>query len=227
MLNEVLWFVSLLLTLGMVLVFYRFFGRVGLHVSIVLSIVLCNIEVLKQVRLFGINTTLGNTLYASIFLATDMLGEFYGKKEARRGVILGFLAMFLAAVHMTFAVNYAPSDFDTAHAPLKAVFGLVPGIAFASLAAYVASQYHDVVIYDVIKRKTKGRHLWLRNNASTMLSQLIDTAVFTTIATMFGVFPLAAAPEIFLTAYFFKLVVAVLDTPFIYLALFFKPRERE
>jgi len=92
----------------------------------------------------------------------------------------------------------------------------MPRIAFASLVAYVASQNHDVWAYHFWKRKTNGRFLWLRNNASTMVSQLIDSVVFCVIA-FWGAFPFAVFLQILATTYLFKWLVALFDTPFIYL----------
>jgi queuosine precursor transporter len=226
--NEVLWFLFLLINLSVVLLFFRFFGKTGLFIVITYSIVLCNIQVLKQVSLFGFNATLGNILYAGIFLATDMLGEFYDKKEAQKGVIVGFLTTILMAGFMQIALLFTPNESDFIQPALKEIFGLVPSIVAASLLAYLCSQFHDVLVFDYLKKKTKGRHLWLRNNASTLLSQLIDSLVFTSIAVWLGAFgdiPLSIAFEIFLTTYLIKSVVAIMDTPFLYLACFFKGKE--
>ncbi|MGE4298838.1 MAG: queuosine precursor transporter [Desulfovibrionaceae bacterium] len=215
--NELLWFAFMTLDLTMVLVLFRFFGKTGLYAIIVFNLILCNIQVLKTVELFGFVTTLGNILYASIFLATDLLGEFYGKKSARKGVLLGFITLLLAVAYMQIAIRFAPAPGDFAQPLFEGIFGLLPRLAAASLAAYLLSQMHDVWAYEFWKKKTEGRHLWLRNNASTVVSQAIDTVVFCSIA-FIGVFPAGVWFEITCTTYLFKLVVALADTPFIYLA---------
>lgn len=225
MTNETLWFVFLIVNISMVLVFYRFFGRAGLYVVITYSIILCNIQVLKQVRLFGMDATLGNILYASIFLATDMLGEFYGKRDARRGVIIGFATAILMAVFMNFALAFEPNKFDEVQPAMTVIFGLVPSVVVSSLLAYLCSQFTDVFLFDYFKKKFLGRHLWLRNNASTMISQCIDSAVFTGAGVFLGVFPAQAFWGIFLVAYIIKVIVAICDTPFIYLAKAFRPHK--
>ncbi len=222
--NELLWFIFLLLNISTVVAFYHFFGRTGLYIVITYSIILCNIQVLKQVQLFGLDATLGNVLYAGIFLATDMLSEFYGKRDAQRGVIIGFAATVIMALFMQIALFFEPNAFDEVDPSLRVVFGLVPSIVAASLLAYLCSQFHDVFLYHKLKKLTRGRHMWLRNNLSTISSQLIDSLVFTGVATWLGAFPPEAFWTIFLVAYVIKVIVAACDTPFLYLARRLKPR---
>lgn len=215
--NETLWILFALVDLCMVLVVYRFFGRVGLFGLMVFNLLLCNIQVLKTVELFGLTTTLGNVLYASVFLATDLLSEFYGKKEARKGVLLGFVALVMMVAYMQIALLFQPAAEDFAQPHLSALFGFMPRIALASMAAYLISQLHDVWAFHAIKERTGGKMLWLRNNASTMISQLLDSSIFCVIA-FWGLFPPNVFVEILFTTYIVKVAVAALDTPFMYLA---------
>jgi len=225
MLNEVLWLAFLLLDLAVVLAMWRLFGKTGLYVVIAYSIILANVQVLKFIDLFGMTTTLGNVLYASIFLSTDILSEVHGKREARRGVIIGFLVMVIMVVYMRLGLIFTPASVDESQGALLQIFGPQWQIAAASLTAYAVSQLHDVWMFHLLKAKTQGKRLWLRNNVSTLLSQLLDTIVFTGLAVVLGVFPAEAAVEIFLTAYVMKLIVALVDTPFIYLARRWEPAE--
>ena len=199
------------------LLVYRIFGKEGLFVAIVISIILCNIQVLKIVELFGLTATLGNILYGSIFLSTDILSEIYGKKAARRGVWFGFYALIFTTVMMQLAMMFKPAPDDFIDPSLRQIFSFLPRVAAASICAYLVSQMHDIWLYHILKDRTRGRHLWLRNNATTMMSQLIDSIIFCFIA-FWGVFPTNTFLEILLTTYLFKWMVAVLDTPFIYLA---------
>ena len=98
--NELLWVLFLVIDLLVAVFVYRLFGKTGLYALIVMNIIICNLQVMKIIKLFGLTTTLGNILYASIFFATDMLGEMYGKKEARTGVWLGFGMLVLATAYM-------------------------------------------------------------------------------------------------------------------------------
>ncbi|WP_207260793.1 queuosine precursor transporter [Desulfovibrio sp. Huiquan2017] len=215
--NELLWILFALMDLCMVLVVYRLFGKVGLFGLMVFNLLLCNIQVLKTVELFGLTTTLGNVLYASVFLSTDLLSEFYGKKEARKGVLLGFVTLVMMVGYMQIALYFQPAASDFAQPHLEALFGFLPRVALASMAAYLVSQLHDVWAFHAIRERTGEKHLWLRNNASTMISQLLDSAIFCIVA-FWGVFPADVFMEILLSTYIIKVVVAALDTPFIYLA---------
>ncbi|MGE4504344.1 MAG: queuosine precursor transporter [Desulfovibrionaceae bacterium] len=222
--NETLWLGFLLLDLCVVLAVYRFFGRVGLYGLIVFNLILCNIQVLKLVELFGLTTTLGNVLYASVFLSTDILSEKHGKAEARRAVLLGFTALVMATAYMQIALRFTPSEADFAQQSLATIFGFFPRVALGSILAYLVSQMHDVWAFHAVKARTGERHLWLRNNASTLVSQLLDTLIFCFVA-FWGdaAFPAPVFWNVVLTTYLFKLVVALADTPFLYVARRIRP----
>ncbi len=119
--------------------------------------------------------------------------------------------------YMQIALLFQPAADDFAQPHLSALFGFMPRIALASMAAYLISQMHDVWAFHAIKERTGGRMLWLRNNASTMISQLLDSSIFCIIA-FWGLFPMNVFMEILLSTYIIKVAVAALDTPFMYLA---------
>ncbi len=215
--NSALWFGFLILNLIVVVVVYRYFGKAGLYMVIVASVITANIQVLKTVRLFGLVSTLGNVIYGCVFLATDILSEVYGKKSAQRGVWLGFAGMVLVTVWMQISLIFIPDASDFAQESLETIFGIMPRIMAGSILAYLLSQHHDVLAFHYWKNKTEGRFLWLRNNASTMVSQFIDTVTFSLVA-LWGVFEIDIWWQILLTTYLMKWIVAVVDTPFIYLA---------
>jgi uncharacterized integral membrane protein (TIGR00697 family) len=217
--NEVLWVLFILGNFIVTLAVFRFFGREGLMFLIAAFIILCNLQVMKITTLFGVTVTLGNILYGSIFFATDLLNEIYGKKAARRGVIAGFIALLLMTGVMQLALLFGVADdqwAQTVQDSMQTIFGFMPRIALASVVAYLLSQLHDVWAFHFLRRKTTGRHLWLRNNLSTMVSQLIDSAVFCGIA-FWGVLPVELFTEILISTYVIKFVVAAVDTPFMYL----------
>jgi len=222
--NEILWLIFLVADLLLALLVFRLFGKTGLIAYIVLSIITCNLQVLKLVDMFGVTTTLGNILYGSIFFCTDLLGESFGKKEAQRAVWIGFISVVLMTVFMQVALWFNPSEYDELHPHLAAIFGFMPRVVISSLIAYLLSQLHDVWAFHWWRERFKGRHLWLRNNASTVVSQALDSTIFVLLA--FAPLPiLGAAPgmdsweviwQIWVTTYVIKLIVAVIDTPFIY-----------
>ncbi len=215
--NEILWLIFLIFDLCAVILMFKLWGKHGLYAMIASSVIVCNIQVLVTVKMFGMVATLGNIVYASIFLSTDILSECYGKKEARKGVWIGFFCLFWSMIAMQFAIRFIPdaSDFIMPH--LKEIFSLLPRVSAASLAAYLISQHHDIWAFHFLKKRTEGKYLWLRNNLSTAVSQLIDSIVFT-LGAFWGVFGSSELLQIVVTTYLFKIVVAALDTPFIYLA---------
>lgn len=223
MINELLWVGLSLISFVFLLICYRLFGKIGLYAWTTFAIVLANIQVLKTIQLFGIVATLGNIIYGTIFFVTDILSELYGKKESKKAVYLGLFATFASMVLMYICINFIPHSSDFANESLTTIFTIVPRIAIGSIIAYFISSMHDIYAYEFWKKKTKGKHLWLRNNLSTMVSQLIDTIIFSTIAFL-GMFPFDIFLQIMLSTYIFKWLTAALDTPFIYVAKAMKKR---
>ncbi|ELK44174.1 queuosine precursor transporter [Halobacillus sp. ACCC02827] len=223
--NEWIWIGFALINFLLLISMYRLFGKPGLFVWIGMSTVLANIQVVKTIELFGLNATLGNIVYGTAFLATDILNEKYGRKDAQKAVWMGFSTLIIMTMIMQTALLFAPGENDMAQPALETLFGIVPRIAIGSLAAYIVSQYFDVWLYSRLKKLFPAdRHLWIRNNGSTMISQLLDTAIFCTIA-FYGLYPGGIFLEIFLTTYIIKFAVAALDTPFFYWAKKIKPSE--
>ncbi|KGE73770.1 queuosine precursor transporter [Spirochaeta lutea] len=218
MANELWWLLLLVTNFAAILFIYRFMGRIGILIWIPIATIIANIQVLKTIELFGVTATLGNIVYATSFLVTDILSENYGKKSARSAVLIGFFSLITATVVMNIALGFLPSPEDFAQESLVTLFSILPRITLASLAAYGISQIHDIWAYQFWRQKLPAsRYIWVRNNASTMVSQLIDTLIFNTIA-FAGVFPWDIWWEINLTTYLLKWLVAGLDTPLVYIA---------
>ncbi len=218
--NEILWLAMLLANFLLIILAYKLFGKWGLIMWIPISVIVANIQVIQTVELFGLVATLGNIVYASSFLVTDILSENYGKEEAKKAVWIGFFSLIAMTLLMNLALAFLPLAGDefaaTAHSATSTIFSLMPRIAIASLAAYFLSQRHDVWAFHFWKNRfPKNSQLWLRNNLSTMVSQLIDSVVFVLIA-FWGVFETSVLTEIFITTYLLKFVVAAADTPFVY-----------
>ncbi len=218
--NELLWLAMLLANFLLIILAYKLFGKLGLILWIPISVIVSNIQVIQTIELFGLVATLGNIVYASSFLVTDILSENYGKHEAKKAVWIGFFSLIAMTLVMNLALQFRPLEGDefasTTHGALSTIFELMPRIAIASLTAYLISQRHDVWAYHFWrKRFSKDNQIWLRNNLSTMVSQFLDSAIFTLIA-FYGVFETGILWEIFITTYVLKWVVAAADTPFIY-----------
>ncbi|ALS78560.1 MULTISPECIES: queuosine precursor transporter [Planococcus] len=207
----------------LLVIMYKFFGKTGLFAWVAISTVLANIQVTKTIEIIGLTATLGNSLYASTFLATDILNEKYGKKEAKKAVWLGFSSLLIMVLVMQFGIKFIPDDSDFAQDSLETIFGLIPQIAIGSMVAYLASQHLDVIIFSALRKMfPKDSQFWIRNNGSTLISQLLDTLIFTSIA-FWGVFPFDVWIQIFISTYVLKFIVSVMATPFGYLAKIIKP----
>ncbi len=222
--NELLWMLLMLVSFLGIILAYRFFGKLGLYSWMTMAIIVANIQVMKTVQIFFWVTALGNIVYGTTFLVTDILNENYGEKQAKKAVWLGFFILITVAIVMQICLGFIPHETDTLSPALERIFGFLPRIAFASLAAYLVSQNHDIWAFDFWKKVFKGRYLWLRNNISTMTSQLLDNIIFTWIAFigffgLFGwnqLFEWNIVLQIFLVSYVMKLLVALFDTPFVY-----------
>lgn len=227
--NEMLWAGMLIVNFLAILFAYVRFGRIGLYIWIPISTILANIQVVMLVDLFGFGTTLGNILYAGGFLVTDILAENYGREYAKRAVKIGFFSLIVMTVIMQIAVNFTPSDVEEGILTfngVKRIFDFMPRIVIASLISYWVSQSHDIWAYEKWRERfSEKKHIWIRNNMSTMVSQLIDNSLFTIIA-FWGVYPKEVLLEIFITTYFMKFIVAVFDTPFVYVASHLKSKKK-
>ncbi len=221
--NELLWLVFLVVQFGLLVGVYKLFGLTGLYVWIGFAIVAANIQVIKMIDLFGLPATLGNIMYGSIFLATDLINEKYGRKKAQKAVYIGFMIMVSFTAITQLSLAFTPNMDDFANESLLTIFSLLPRITAGSLIAYLVSQTLDVFLFDKIKAKfgTPGQ-LWIRNNGSTIVSQAIDTAIFTLIA-FTGQYDMSVVISIFWTAYIIKLLTSIADTPFVYWMRKIKP----
>ena len=214
---------TLLFLYAGVLTFYRLFGTAGLYCWIAIATILANIEVMVLVKAFGMEQTLGNVMFATTFLVTDILSEVSGKKTATKAVGVGIAAALLFLVVSQSWLLYVPADDDTAMASMKALFSNTPRILFAGFLTYAVVQYFDVWLYhrlwDATSRRT-GRsrpYLWLRNNASTLTSQAINAVLFT-LGAFYGVYDTRILLSIMASSYAIFVVTSLADTPFLYLA---------
>jgi uncharacterized integral membrane protein (TIGR00697 family) len=232
---ELIWVAELVVCFGGILLFLRLFGPAGVCAFVVLAVICANIQLLKVVdsSVLGEPVAQGTIVFASTYLCTDILTEYYGRRWAHRAVWLGFFALLAFTLLMLGTLGYAPLSPDVAEATgnahalgmqehLLAVFTPIPIFYIAGMAAYLASQFHDVWLYRLIRRLTNGRWLFLRNNVATMVSALIDNTIFSLLAwVVLPREPLDLDTVIWtyiLGTWVLRVVVALLDTPFIYLA---------
>ncbi|TGD71777.1 VUT family protein [Mangrovimicrobium sediminis] len=167
----------------------------------------------------GLTISGGIMAYWLTFPVTDVVGEIFGRRRAQLVVWLGFGANVLVLGMSQLAVALPPSPYYQDQAAFSTVLGAVPLIVVASLAAYLVAQSHDVWAFEFWRRRTGGRHLWLRNNLSTVGSQLLDSLVFNGIAFwLFAEERMALSEFIAMTLgyWMFKVGIAICDTPVVY-----------
>lgn len=215
--------VYVLINFSLFLLCYRLFGKKGLYAWIGVATVIANIQVTKTIDMFGIVMTLGNTMYVSLYMTSDLLNEKYGQKEARKAVWFGFFTLLMTTLIMQMALFFTPAEGDFAQDSLKNIFGLMPRLALGSLSAYFVSQFLDVKLYSWIRKfYPKPEHFWIRNNGSTMISSFVDTLIFCLIAFSIPNYGWGVWVEILLTTYIIKFVLTAVGTPFLYKARTFK-----
>lgn len=216
MMNEILWVLTLILSFLSIIFCYKYLGKAGLFLWVVVATIVSNIQTVKIVELFGFETSLGTILYGSTFLATDILNYKCGVKESRKTIIYGFLAMLIMTLFMSVCLIYIPSTNDFAQESLTTIFSINIRITIASLLGFGVSQFIDSWLFDKLQKKYNK--IWLSNNFSTTFCQLIDTLIFCLI-TYYGTMDFNIILEIMISMYILKFVVALLDTPFMYLAV--------
>ena len=229
---EALWVITVFYDLLLASLLFYFFGKEGLYLAIVLGIVLSNLQggKVSDVVIFDrtFTVSMGAIMYSGIYFATDLLSEKYGRREANRAVILGALANIAVMLTLVLSTFFLPSDVadsaDEVHNAISTLAVYSPIFVIGSITAYLISQLFDVWIFHKIKSITGTRMLWLRNNLSTLLSQALDTFIYTFVWVLAGQLDFATAAAIALSKYIFKFAIAILDTIFIYMLRETKPK---
>lgn len=177
-----------------------------------------------NISIFGNNLfeiSVGILPYPITFLITDIISEIYGKKRANDIVIAGILASIFSMCIIYFANAVPATDWSPIKDILFAkVFGNTAIAVFASMLAYLLAQLVDIQIYHFWKHLTKGQHLWLRNNCSTFLSQLVDTCTVLLLLCAFGEIAWDKFLGLLISGFLFKILIAFIDTPFLYLSVY-------
>ncbi|GGH97518.1 MULTISPECIES: queuosine precursor transporter [Mammaliicoccus] len=218
MYNELIGIGTFFVTFILMLVLYRIFGKTGLFVWVAIGTIIANIQVIKTVELFSVSATLGNVMFASIYLATDILNDIYGRKQAKKAVWLGFSSVIVMVILLQCSLAFIPAQDDVSQQALETIFNIVPRIALGSIIAYIIGQHLDVLLFTLIKKKfSSDKTFYIRAYGSTVVSSIVDTAIFVLIA-FYGNLPNSVVFEIFITTYFLKLLTTISNVPFGYIA---------
>lgn len=214
--NIILGVISIILTFSSVVLMEKLFKKEGLYVWVSIATILANIIVCKTVTVLGLTSSLGNIMFASNFLATDILSEKYGKEDAKKAITIALVSTIIFIVTTQISLLYIPDTTDIAQESMKTLFGLNLRTSIASLSMFYISNLFDIYLFDKLRQKYPKK-LWLRNNVATIISNSAENYFFATIAFL-GIFDIPTIISIATTGTIIEIVIALLDTPFIYLS---------
>lgn len=236
---EIVWIIFLLLCFFSILLLLKFFGKTGLYIYTVVAVIAANIQVLKLVNFsfFQNPIALGTILFSSTFLCTDILSEYYGSKSARKNILLGFSGFLLMTLFMLFTMGFKPLEVENIsndyiwaldiQENLLILFMPLPIFFVASMIAYFSSQFFDIWCFKKLSTLTNKKYLWFRNNFSTLISTFIDNTIFSIFAWIILNPEPLKIKTVFITfilgTYVLRMIIALIDTPFMYLAKYFLP----
>ena len=220
--NAIILFIEVAVIFSALLVCYKLFGKYGVFAWVGIATVLANVITAKNADILGLSTAIGTVMFASTFLATDILSENHSEEDAKTAVFIGLFADVLLIVSTQIALLYKPSAIDYADDAMRTLFSLNLRISLASMVMYFIANMADVKIFT--KMKEKGTALWLRNNVATIVCNCLENFGFIWLAFV-GIYDTAAILEIALATSAVEMIVAVLDTPSIYVARKLKQKE--
>jgi len=188
---------------------------VALSMIFVTLLLVANITAVKIIAVGTEGIDAGILAYPFTFLISDVISEIYGRKTTTKIIWMGFAVSLVMVVMVYIAGQLPAAEFWSNQRAYDQILGAVPRIVLASMIAYLVSQHHDVIAFHMWKNLTKGRFLWLRNNASTLVSQAIDTVLFVIIA-FIGVYAWHELWGMIWVTYLIKMCLAIADTPLLY-----------
>ena len=215
--NVLLIFVNILVTFSIVLLIEKIFKKEGLYVWGAIALIMANILECQTIGLFnGFTSTCGNVLFASVFLATDIMSEKYGVEYSKKAIKLAVASMIAFTVIMQIGLLFVPDKTDMAHESMQALFSLNLRISISSIVMFYLSNNLDIFLFEKIKKKLP-KQLWIRNNVATMVSNVIENYFFIFFAFV-GIYDIPTMFNIATTISIVEIVIAIFDTPFLYLS---------
>jgi len=213
--NEIIFILITLLSLSLPMI-ASMFGYTALTSCAVFLVMITLIFTSYIIEVFGHSTSSAICFFAAIFLTTDILGEKYGHKKALKTVSITVLANIIFVSLGLLITQLIPIENSNINSAISTFFTFIPRILIAGILAYAISQSIDVHLFALYKKYTKGKHLWIRNIGSTIISQFFDTIIFILLA-FYGVLNNSILIDLFITTYIIKSLIALLDTPFCYI----------
>ncbi|MFB1049762.1 queuosine precursor transporter [Paraliobacillus sp. JSM ZJ581] len=194
----------------------------GLFVGL---LILSNIIAVKLITIGDLVLPGAAIVYVVTYLITDVVGEVYGKEAAMKTVRAGFITQIVALLFIFVSIHLPAASAFSMQTEFEMILGGSFRVMFASLLAYLVSQHIDVAIFHKLKQRHGDKKLWLRNNLSTVSSQLLDTIIFIVVAFV-GIVPTNVLIGMIATQYVFKFIVAIVDTPITYLLVRLAKKEQ-
>ena len=214
--NIALGFVNIVVTFSLVVLIEKLFKKDGLVVWVSIATILANLTVCKMIDVFNFTTSLGNVIFASTFLATDILSEKYSKDDAKKAVYLSIFSGITFIIITQLTLLFIPSSEDVVQNAMKTLFAINLRTSIASMGMFFIANMLDIYIYNKLKDKLPGK-LWLRNNVATITCNCIENYFFNTLA-FIGIFSIPTIISIATTTTIIEIVIALCDTPFLYLS---------
>lgn len=214
--NIVLGIISIIATFSIVVCMEKMFKKEGLYVWISIATITANILVCKSIDILGLTASLGNVMFASIFLATDILSEKYDVKDSRKAVMLAIASQIIFILATTLAVSYIPSETDLSNESMKTLFSINARVSISSIVMFGASNMLDIYLFEKLKKKFP-KQFWLRNNVSTIISNCLENYFFVFFAFV-GIYDYSTILSIATTTSILEIIIAICDTPFMYIA---------
>lgn len=223
--NILLGFLGIILCFLAVVLIEKFFKKEGLIVWVSIATIIANILVCKTVNILGFVSSLGNIMFASNFLATDIICEKYGKEYSKKAVMLGLFSTIVFIVSTQFGMLFIPDETDIVQESMKNLFSINLRTSIASITMYFVSNMLDIWLFEKIKEKVPEK-LWLRNNVATIVANCSENFFFAFLAFV-GIMDISTIISIAVTGSIIEIIIALCDTPFVYLAKYGKNIEIE
>lgn len=212
--NELLFFLGIIAVFSIVVLVGKYFGEVGLVAWVAVSTILANIILPKQITLLGLDVTLGNIMFSSTYLCTDILSEKVGLKRSRRAVFIGMVAAVFFVGLSQVALWFKPNDFDLAQPAMTELFAFSARVTIASMLMYSLANLCDVYLFEALRKK-HPKQLWLRNNVSTIVCNCVENFGLMLLG-FYGVYDFKTCMVIAAGTCVIETIVGLCDTPFVY-----------
>lgn len=214
--NILLGILGIILCFSLEVIIEKIFKKEGLYAWISVALITANILVAKNIDILSLQATLGNILFASTFLATDILSEKYSARESKKAVNVGIISVILFTVATQFSLLFKPNDLDMVNDSLKNIFTFNLRISISSIVMCYLSNMLDIIVFEKIKKKIPNK-IWVRNNIATIISNCLENYLFTIFA-FIGIYDITTILSIATTTTIIEIIIAICDTPFLYLS---------